>query len=148
MLKEDILKLYQRELLVLENELMRYQNESIIWEIAPGITNSAGNLTFHLCGNIRHFIGQVLGGSTYVRQRDLEFSGKPVSLKLLLKLIESTAEEMKHGFVQIDNLEDKYPVLFLNEEHTIGYMLTHLFGHLQYHIGQINYHRRLVQKNG
>jgi hypothetical protein len=29
---------------------------------------------------------------------------------------------------------------------TLGYFLIHLYGHFNYHLGQINYHRRLLDR--
>ncbi len=146
MLTSQLHQLYQRELLVLEQELSKYEAESKLWQIAPGISNSAGHLCYHICGNLQHFIGAHLGNSAYVRNRDAEFTNPSVSRKELLALITQTQKDLTAGFAVLNDtrLNETYPLPFLGEQRTIGFMLMHLFGHLQYHIGQINYHRRLV----
>ena len=57
---------------------MLYKNEEDVWKIKEGISNSAGNLTLHLLGNLNHFIGATLGNTGYVRERDKEFSLKNI----------------------------------------------------------------------
>ena len=45
-------------------------------KLESDISNSGGNLALHLIGNINHFFGANLGGTGFVRKRDLEFSNK------------------------------------------------------------------------
>ena len=41
-------------------------------------------------------------------------------------------------------LATEYPRLVWEAPTSLGYMLQHLTTHLAYHLGQINYHRRLL----
>ena len=67
-------RLFVRELKGFERELALFPDEALIWKTMAGITNPAGTLTLHVCGNLQHFIGHVLGQTAYVRNRDYEFS--------------------------------------------------------------------------
>lgn len=143
----DILKsLYNRGLNKLKIEIESYQNEESLWKIDKHILNSGGNLCLHLLGNLNTYIGAELGKTGYVRQRDLEFSLKDIpktelleKLESLIKLVSSTLEKLSD-----EDLKKEYPTEALGYKMTTEYFLIHLFGHLSYHLGQINYHRRLL----
>jgi len=116
--------------------------------VPDGITNSAGNLCLHLIGNLNHFIGTHLGGTDYVRQRDLEFSQKHVAVATMTDQIEELKKVVTNTLhaMQDQELQEDFPILVFADQRqlTKGFMLTHLLGHLSYHLGQINYHRRLL----
>lgn len=113
------------------------------------ISNSAGNLTLHLVGNLNHFIGKVLGKTDYSRNRELEFSQKDVLKVELIKRIEDTRQVIVGTLAKLNEIEldNQYPLKVFDMEMTIGYFLIHLLTHLTYHSGQINYHRRIVGIN-
>ena len=108
--------------------------------------NSGGNLCLHLLGNLNTYIGAELGKSGYVRQRDLEFSMKDIPKTELFEKIESLIEIVDSTFKQLleEDLKKDYPTEALGYRMTTGYFLIHLLAHLNYHLGQINYHRRLL----
>jgi len=141
----ELQKLYLRDLDTVKSELSKFSSEEALWKDYDGINNCAGNLILHICGNLQHFIGAVIGDSGFERQRDLEFSRKNVSVDELTLLIETTYKSVEIAFDKLDDevLDDSYPAHFRYE--TISYfeMLTHLYGHLNYHLGQVNYYRRL-----
>ena len=141
-----LLQLFQRDLEKLKTEISSYRDEEKIWEISGEVKNSAGNLCLHLCGNLQHFIGAVLGSSGYVRNRDAEFSRKNVPLKELINEIEITAQIVEKTLKELDEeiLQKTFPINVFGFEMTTGYFLTHLTSHLNYHLGQINYYRRLL----
>ena len=143
----DILKqLFTSDLEKLKTEISSYTDEMNLWKISGDIKNSGGNLCLHLCGNLQHFIGAVLGNSGYVRKRDAEFSRKSVSVKELVKEVELTitAVENTLNHLKEERLGEKYPRNVFGYEMTTEYFLIHLAAHLNYHLGQINYHRRLL----
>ena len=74
MLTSTLAKLYERDLNKLKDEIAAYRGDADLWVAAQGTANSAGNLCQHLTGNLKHFIGAILGESDYVRDRDAEFS--------------------------------------------------------------------------
>ena len=146
---ESLNKVIQGNLQQLKKEMSAYNNEEDIWALDGEILNTAGNLCLHLCGNLQHFIGTVLGNSGYVRQRDAEFSTKNVSVSELLMLIDNTMEVISSTLSTLDDdsLAQLYPENISKSPMTTEHMLIHLTSHLGYHIGQINYHRRLIVTN-
>ncbi|GAA5091400.1 hypothetical protein GCM10023210_18750 [Chryseobacterium ginsengisoli] len=143
---ESIKSLFTRDLNKLKTEIESYQSEEIIWKIDKNILNSAGNLTLHLVGNISHFIGAILGETGYVRNRELEFSLKDIPRQELILQIEKTIEVVNSSVEKLseEDLKKEYPLEPLGYTMTTEYFLIHLIGHLEYHLGQINYHRRLL----
>lgn len=138
--------LFERDLLKLKTEMELYQDEKKLWHIEKSISNSAGNLCLHLIGNLNAFIGTEIGKTGYVRNRELEFSLKAVPRKELLDKIEATIEVVKQSLAKIteEQLQSEYPLMVFKEKLSTGMFLTHLATHLSYHLGQINYHRRLL----
>ncbi|SDQ01007.1 Protein of unknown function [Mucilaginibacter sp. OK268] len=146
MLISILKKLYLRDLEKLKTELELYRDEQNIWLVDKQITNTAGNLCLHLIGNLNAYIGAELGKTGYIRNRPLEFSSGPVPRAELLKGIDGTAQMITATFDQLTEaqLADEYPQLVMDGKVSTGYFLTHLATHLSYHLGQINYHRRLL----
>ncbi|REE25689.1 DinB family protein [Winogradskyella pacifica] len=146
MLTNTLIALFKRDLNKLIEEIELYKTDSHIWKIEGSVTNSAGSLCLHLIGNINHFIGSVLGNTGYVRQRDLEFSLKDVPKSELIKQIEDTlvAVERTLKIVTPEDLQKEYQLQVFKEPMTTEYFLVHLSTHLAYHLGQINFHRRLL----
>ena len=145
-MKEIIQKLLKRDLEKLKTEISSFKDEKNLWKISGDVKNSAGNLCLHLCGNLQHFVGGVLGNSGYVRHRDEEFSSKNVPLKELIdeiditsKVVEKSLNELKYELLQA-----KFPINVFGYEVTTEYFLIHLATHLNYHLGQINYLRRMM----
>ena len=146
MLNEILIELYERDLTKLKAEIEHFSGEADLWKTSDGISNSAGNLCLHLTGNLNHFIGAVLGGSGYIRDRDAEFADKGVSRDALLSTIDSTIAVVREtlGKLTDEDLSKTYPIEVFGHPMTTGYFLTHLTTHFNYHLGQINYHRRLL----
>lgn len=146
MITNELKKAFIKDLTKLKEEISLYTDEAILWKIEKGIANPAGNLCLHLVGNLNHFIGATMGHTGFVRQRDAEFSLKNVPQSQLLDMIEQTIsviEQVLSKTTDAQLLED-YPLVVFKEKMTTGYFLIHLASHLGYHLGQINYHRRLV----
>ena len=135
-----------RELRALDREIAAYPDDESVWQVAPGISNSAGNLALHLAGNLRHFIGAVLGGSEYKRDRDAEFSTKGISRAELRAIIADAIDDLNMAFDKItgEQLAAEYPLAIVEKRFKASDYLTHLAVHLSYHLGQIDYHRRLL----
>jgi uncharacterized damage-inducible protein DinB len=147
MLINTLIQLFERDLNRLMTEIGLYKEEATIWKIEKGISNSTGNLTLHLIGNLNTYIGKELGGTGYVRNRELEFSAKFVKRDLLIEQLNATLEMVKTTLSSLSNedLNLEYPILVFTEKTTTEYLLVHLTTHLTYHLGQINYHRRLIE---
>ncbi len=135
-----------RDLNALRREINAYPRQSDLWLAPPGISNSAGSLTLHLTGNISHFIGAVIGENGYVRNRDAEFADKNIDLVELERRIDVAIQSVEDGLSEISDLdlEKPYPIMLGEVQLTIGQFLIHLVSHFGYHLGQIDYHRRIV----
>jgi hypothetical protein len=139
-------ELYERELLKLKDEINNFKNEENIWCKADGITNPAGTLVLHLLGNLQFTIGAIIGGTGYVRHREQEFSLTGVSREKLITDIENTIEMVKSSLAGIrqSKLEETYPLEMFGQKSTAFY-LTSFYGHFNYHLGQVNYLRRILE---
>ena len=146
MVVEVLKSLFTRDLNRLYDEINMYKSEEAIWKIQKEIANSAGNLCLHLIGNLNTYIGKELGDTGYIRNRELEFSLKNVPRADLLEEVKKTIEVVTSSLNKLDNklLENEYPVLVYETKTSTEYFLIHLATHLTYHLGQINYHRRIV----
>lgn len=138
--------LFDRDLRRLTQQIDAYDDERTLWDVAPGISNSAGNLCLHLIGNLNQYIGATLGHTGYGRNRPAEFSVKHVPKADLLADLAQTRAMLRVTLSSLtdDQLHDPYPHDELGYPMTIHYFLVHLSGHLTYHLGQIDYHRRLL----
>lgn len=139
-------ELFVRDLNRLVTELEQYPSEDQIWLLPTGINNSAGTLALHLVGNLQHFIGAVLGDTGYVRDREAEFNDRNVPAHQLIQSINTTIEVIDTvlGKLNSESLQSKYPLEVFGEPISTIKFLIHLQGHLNYHLGQVNYHRRLL----
>ena len=146
MLIETLKSLFNRDLNKLKAEIESYQDENKIWAVDKNISNSAGNLCLHLIGNINTYIGAEIGKTTYIRDRPLEFSLKNIPKSELITKIEETIVVVNNTFDSLTetDLEAIYTQIVFEKEMTTGFFLVHLSTHLAYHLGQINYHRRLL----
>ncbi|RED43430.1 uncharacterized protein DUF1572 [Winogradskyella eximia] len=146
MLTQTLLELFTRDLNLLTEEIRQYKNESNLWKTEGLITNSAGGLCLHLIGNLNHFIGAILGGTGYVRQRELEFTLTDVPKMELIKQVEDTLDVIDRTLKKLTeaDLQKEYELQVFKKPMSTEYFLVHLSTHLSYHLGQINYHRRLL----
>lgn len=148
MLTETLKKLFNRDLSKLKFEIEAYQSEENLWRIGHGIANSAGNLCLHIVGNLNTYICATLGGTDYIRKRELEFSLKDLPKQELISMIEATITMVSETLdrVKQEQMDKEYPILVLEEKTSTEFFLVHLSTHLTYHLGQINYHRRLLDR--
>ena len=146
MIQHTLIKLLKRDLAKLIKELEMYKNEKNLWITSKEISNSAGNLSLHIVGNLNWFIGAELGNTGYIRQRDLEFSLKDIARADLITDIQKTAAVVEKviGNLSLEDLNKIYPKEVFKEPMTNEFFIAHLATHLSYHLGQINYHRRLL----
>ena len=148
MLKETLQVLFDRDLKKLKSEIESYKNESNIWNTDKNISNSAGNICLHLIGNLNWFVGAQFGNTGFIRQREQEFSLKNIPRVDLLKEIDKTMLMLDKTLLKVtnDQLDAEYPILVFKQNTSTYYFLIHLTTHLAYHLGQINYHRRLLDE--
>lgn len=141
-------KLFERDLLKLKTEILAYQSEENLWIVDHNITNCSGNLCLHLIGNLNTFIAAEFGKTGYIRKRDLEFSAKNIPRTSLIEMIDQTLIDLNKSLDQLTDLQLKepYPKKVFGQATSTEFMLIHLTTHLTYHLGQVNYHRRLLDK--
>ncbi len=139
-------KIYNRDLQKLRIEIEAYTDNKTIWTVEGSIKNSGGNLCLHLIGNLNTYICAEFAKNGYIRQRELEFSSKGISKSVLLEMIDKTIVDINLSLEKLKDIDLKadYPHLVFDKKTSIEYLLIHLCTHLTYHLGQINYHRRLL----
>jgi uncharacterized damage-inducible protein DinB len=142
---EAMKDIFLTELNKLEQEIKSIPDDAL-WKTSGGIKNSCGNLCLHLCGNLQHYVGAILGKSGYMRNRDAEFSSKNISKEKLLTEIMKAKEAISKTvpLLNKEDLQKIYPQDFLGKDVTTEYFLIHLLSHFDYHLGQINYLRRIL----
>jgi hypothetical protein len=139
---------FSRDIDTLRHEIETYPDDAALWQEVPGLANAGGTLALHLAGNLQHFIGGRLGGSGYLRDRPAEFSRRGVSKKEILAELDRAGHVVRDtlGRLRESDLTKEFPDNLGELTAETGDFLIHLHAHLNYHIGQIDYHRRVVSK--
>jgi hypothetical protein len=145
-MKATLQSLFKRDLEKLKTEIEQYSTEANLWRTDKSITNSAGNLCLHLIGNLNAFIGAALAKTDYVRDREFEFAGKDVPKSTLLQQIDETMVVVEKGLDTLtdETLSGDFPIQIWGKPTGMEFTVIHLLSHLNYHLGQINYHRSLL----
>ena len=135
-----------RDLAAVRRSVEAYPDDETPWLERPGLPNAGATLVLHLAGNLRHYVGAVLGGTGYVRDRDAEFSRRAVPRTTLLAELDAARQALDAGLARLDDavLQSPYPERVGGRLLTTGDFLLHLAAHLAYHLGQLDYHRRVV----
>ena len=146
----DLRFLFDRDLAKLSRQIEAFPNDEALWQTLPGVTNAAGNLALHIEGNLREYVGRQLGNVPYERKRDLEFSSKGLSraeLSTRLAGLRRTIPSVIEG-LSAEQMEMEYPEVVLGTTTSTQEFLIHLYGHLNWHLGQVDYLRRILVKDG
>lgn len=145
-LATDLLVLFRRDLRALIREVELFPNDEALWQTLPGVANAGGNLALHVAGNLRHFVGAVLGGSGYLRDREAEFSRRAGSRAEVVTELENTLATLEALLPALTAaaLEGPYPAAVMGVQPPTGRFLLHLSLHLAFHLGQIGYLRRAL----
>lgn len=143
---DDLRVVMVRDLRALAREVSAYPDDASPWKELPGVSNAGGTLALHLAGNVRHFIGTVLGGTRFVRDRDAEFSRRGVSRAELVREVEAAIADADRVLATLspERLAAEYPLEVGGRRLGTARFLSHLSAHLAYHLGQIDYHRRIA----
>ncbi len=147
MLNNILAGFYERDLRKLIDELNSFNNEEDLWKTKGVVKNSCGNLALHIIGGLNYLIGTTLAQTNYTRDRDKEFAQRNIErrllvaqLEMLIPLITGTLNALTQ-----ENLEAEFPIFFDQPKATTGYVLVQLLLHLNYHLGQVNYLRRVLE---
>ena len=146
MLNSMLVSFYERDLRKVIEELNQFKNEADLWRTQGSVKNSSGNLVLHLIGGMNYHIGANMGHTGYVRDREQEFSRKGVERKVLVDQLETLMAMIGKtvNAMTPEDMEAEYPMVFDGEKRTNSYMLVQLLAHLNYHLGQVNYLRRII----
>jgi hypothetical protein len=146
----DLAAQLDRDLRGLRRQLEAYPDERLLWQVVPGLSNTAGTLALHLAGNLQHYVGALWGGTGYVRNRDAEFARRDVPRAELLAEVERARAAVAAGLaaVRAEDLEATFPERIAGCGVRTGDFLVHCAAHVAYHLGQMDTHRRLVTGNG
>lgn len=142
----DLANLFERDLNRLIKEVKAFKKEADLWAIAGDINNAPGNIAMHIAGNLRHFIGKTVGKTDFKRDRDFEFNGKLKRSELIEELKLAKAD-VKKTFekMTMNQFFENYPLELFGKPMSTFRFMVHLNGHLNYHLGQINYCRRILE---
>ena len=144
MLNNTLALFYERDLRKFIEEINLFRNEENLWRTQGSVKNPAGNLALHIIGGTNYLFGTILAKTGYVRNRDQEFTRKDVRRKDLVTNLEALIPLIKRTLDTID-IDAEYPIMFDDAKRTNGYVLTQLALHLNYHLGQVNYLRRVLE---
>ncbi|MBL0940380.1 MAG: DinB family protein [Gemmatimonadaceae bacterium] len=150
MLSSELAALYRRDIARLIQEIRAFPNSDTLWHVVPGVSNAAGTLALHLEGNLREYIGRQLGSIAYQRNRPLEFSARGVEQAEIVARLEGVRELVPLVIAALDSsvLDADFPELYDGRALSTRQFLLHLYGHLSYHLGQVDYLRRVVTGSG
>lgn len=143
---DDVRRLLVREVDAFLREVALFPSDALLWQVVPGVLNPAGTLALHVAGNLQHFVGAVLGGSGYVRDRNAEFAVRnwtrdrvAFELRAARDAVETTLPR-----VEADTLTELYAAAPNNLAIRTDMFLMHLVAHTAMHLGQAGYIRRVV----
>ena len=147
MLSNVLAEFYERDIRKLIEEVNLFNNEEDLWRTSGNVKNSSGNLVLHIIGGLNHFVGATLAHTGYVRDRDQEFIRKGeerkelvAQLEALIPLINGTMSALTQ-----EDMEAEFPIFFDKPKTSVSYVLVRLLAHLNYHLGQVNYLRRILE---
>lgn len=142
----DLRRLILRELETFRQEVRSFPDDATLWQAPAGVTNPAGTLALHVAGNLRHFVGAVLGNTGYVRNRDHEFAARGLPREELLAALDAASAEVGDTLTRLDPgvLDQPYPQAVGGATLGTRRFLLHLAAHLAWHLGQAGYLRRIV----
>jgi hypothetical protein len=146
MLLPDVAAILDRDLRALAREVEAYPDEHDLWRLPPGLPNSGGTLALHLAGNLQHYLGARLGGTDYRRDRPAEFAVRDVPRSEILRRIEAARAAVRAAADRVNEatLQSDFPEVVGDSRVVTGEYLIHLISHFAYHLGQLDYHRRVV----
>jgi hypothetical protein len=146
MLSENFKEIIAYYIDKLKEEITLYPSEESLWLLKGDIKNTAGNLGLHIAGNLKHFIGATLGNTGYVRQREKEFSDKHVPRESILKELDEAKQIVAEVLPKLSDadLQNIFPIETFGKDRTVHLVLIQLVSHLNYHLGQVNYLRRMM----
>ena len=124
---QELKTLLLKDLATLRREVELYPDDASLWRTLPGIANPGGNAL----GLVKLGSGTLLLTATNTR---------------VLQEIDAAAKAVEEALTAMDPaiLDQESPSTMGGKKVTGGLFLLHLCDHLGYHLGQLNYHRRMI----
>ncbi|HSF99836.1 MAG TPA: DinB family protein [Vicinamibacterales bacterium] len=146
----DLTRLITREIDTLIREVELFDDDDTLWRVLPGVRNSCGTLALHCAGNLQHYVGAVLGGSGYVRDRGGEFSQRTGTRADLVAELTRARAAVRRTLPELSAaaLEAEFPEAIGGTRLPTHLFLMHLAVHLGFHVGQAGYLRRIMSGDG
>lgn len=143
------LALFDRDIDKVKVEVETFMDERNLWVTTETIRNPVGNLCLHLTGALNHFIGSVLGNIDYVRNYEEEFISKNIPREQLISGLNSAKMVVRNTLLHMSDADFHkiFPKKMQEKEVSVYWFLTHLLTHVNYHLGQINYLRRMINSS-
>jgi hypothetical protein len=147
MLNNILANFYERDIRKLIEEINLFKSEEDIWRTAGSVKNSSGNLVLHIIGGMNYLIGAALAKTDYVRNREQEFIQKNIDRNELVAQLEALILTINQTLnaLTTEQMEAEYPIFFDKPKTSVTYVLVQLLTHLNYHLGQVNYLRRILE---
>jgi hypothetical protein len=135
-----------RDLATLQREVEAYPDERDLWREIPGVANVGGTLVLHLAGNLQHYFGTRLASTGYVRDRPAEFARRNVPRSELLREVDAARAAVRAASTSVSaaQMAADFPERVGGSRVQTDDYLVHLAVHFAYHLGQLDYHRRVV----
>jgi uncharacterized damage-inducible protein DinB len=143
---EDIVRLLVRELEGFQRELGLFPDDESVWRACDGVTNSVANLALHVAGNLQYFIGTIIGGTGYVRDREAEFGRRSGSRREVVAELANAIRTVREVLPRLteEQLDAAMSHPLLPPGVPTRRFLLHLCVHAGYHLGQSGYLRRSI----
>ena len=147
MLNSTLANFYERDIRKLIEEVNLFKIEENLWKTEGSVKNSCGNLVLHIIGGLNYLVGATLAQSGYVRDREHEFLRKGVERQVLVAQLEELIPMINKTVTALteEDMGAEYPIFFDKPKTSISYVLVQLSLHLNYHLGQVNYLRRILE---
>ncbi len=146
MTPDALRRLLVRDLEMAGRQVAAYPNDRLLWTELPGRPNPGGTLAVHVAGNLDHYVGAVLGGTGYLRDRDRELTVRGLTRAEVGGEVSAAVRTVSRvlGDLGPEVLAAPFPELQRGRRLRTGDFLIHLAIHLGYHLGQLDSHRRQV----
>jgi hypothetical protein len=143
---EELAALFARDLARWRQQVQAFPDTPSLWKTAPGVANAAGTLALHVEGNLREYVGRLLGGLPYARDRGWEFSARGVEQAEIVRRLEDVCALVPRIIAGLTTaqLDATYAEPYDGALLSTRQFLVHLYGHASYHLGQVDCLRRVL----
>jgi len=131
-------------------ECLARLDDGQLWWRPHADSNAVGNLVLHVCGSSQHFLGRVVGGTGYERDRKAEFAQRGPRPRVdLLRVLEETVAETDRVLGALDpaRLLEVRDVPRDSPQSVLALVLR-TSHHWAVHTGQIVYATKLLTEGG